>query len=426
MAKSVKPQPVTREPTADDIEKAYKKNYDQPTPFYQTTPIITSSTINALTKRDVHFKLECMQKTGSFKIRGNYNLISDFAEKEGRDWVLYTASAGNHAQGFAASATREKIESVVYMPELTPNTKIKATERYGARVVIKGKNFDESYREAQKAADIDEKGVFISPFGDTRIIAGHGTFGYELAEQVKDIDAVITPIGGGGLISGTAIYLKERINKNIKIIGVQTDFYPAMCDSYHNKKLESVKGKGITIAEGIAVENPGQLPFEVICKYIDEIVTVSEEEIAEAIVYFNEIMKVVPEGAGAVPLAALISDRIPAYLIPENAKVCCSVSGGNIDLNEMEYIINLGLIKTNRRIQLDIGIGNEPDDLVNLLKLINAQHATIIQLQQDFEEKVAVHSIRARLTCDVKDERHKGLFLTALKENNYDYVVTSE
>lgn len=416
-----KPTPVTKMPTAKDVKLAYEKNPN----FYQETPIVTSRTINELTKRDVSFKLECMQKTGSFKIRGNYNLISDFAAKEGREWTLYTASAGNHAQGFAASSTLEKIKSVVVMPELTPNTKISATERYGAKVIIKGKNFDEAYKVAKDMADKDEKGVFISPFGDSRIISGHGTVAVEIEKQVKGVEAIITPIGGGGLISGASIYLKD-INPQIKVIGVQTDYFPAMTTSYHIGKLTSVKGKGTTIAEGIAVENPGELPFEIISKCVDEIVTVSEDEIAQAIVYLNEILKVVPEGAGAVPLAALISNRIPSYLIQENSKVCCLVSGGNIDLNEMQHIINLGLIKTNRRIQLDIGINNESETLVNLINIVNKMHVTIIQLEQDYVEKADVHSIRVRLTCDIKDERHKYTFLQELSENNYNYIETSK
>jgi threonine dehydratase len=423
--KTDKPIPVTTIPTADDIIAAYEKNERLHPEFYHKTPIITSSNINELTKHDVYFKLECMQKTGSFKIRGNYNLISDFAEKEGRDWTLYTASAGNHAQGFAASATLEEMDSVVVMPELTPNSKIKATERYGAKVIIKGKNFDDSFEEAKKMADENNKGVFISPFGDSRIIAGHGTVGLEIEKQIENLGAFICPIGGGGLISGSSIYLKSK-NPKIKIIGVQTDLFPAMDVSYHKKERVRVDGKGTTIAEGIAVEDPGELPFEIICKEVDEIVTVSEQEIARAIVYLNEIMKVVPEGAGAVPLAALISNRVPAYLIQERDKVCCLVSGGNIDLNEMEHILNLGLIKTNRRIQLDIGISNEPAALIDLLKIIDDQHVRVIELNQDFVEKASVHSLRVRLTCDIKDKRHKDLFLQELSFNGYNYIETSE
>jgi len=423
--KKNKPVPVTTIPTADDIKRAYDKNKQLKPEFFHETPIVTSSNINELTERNIYFKLECMQKTGSFKIRGNYNLISDFAEKEGRDWILYTASAGNHAQGFASSATLEKMDSVVVMPELTPNSKIKATERYGAKVVIKGENFDESFNEAKKMVDEDDKGVFISPFGDTRIIAGHGTVGVEIDNQINDLDAVICPIGGGGLISGISTYLKSK-NPKIKVIGVQTDFFPAMSVSYHDKKRVKVIGKGTTIAEGIAVENPGKLPYEIICAEVDEIVTVSEEEIAKSILYLNEILKVVPEGAGAVPLAALISNRIPTHFIQKEDKVCCLVSGGNIDLNEMENIINLGLIKTNRRIQLDIGISNEPKALINLLKIIDDQHVRIIELDQDFVEKVSVHSLRIRLTCDIKDKRHKDLLLQELSYNKYSYIETSK
>ncbi|WP_226037369.1 threonine ammonia-lyase [Aquibacillus saliphilus] len=297
------------------------------------TPLTTSSTINDMTGKNVYFKMENQQKTGAFKVRGASYKIAQLTNKEAQNGVI-AASAGNHAQGVALAAAKRGIEAKIFMPEKTPETKIEATRNYGATVVLTGDSFQEAYEAA-----VDEqqrnKSVFVHPFDDTDVMAGQGTIGLEMLEQESKLDTIIVPIGGGGLISGIAVAAKY-LNPKIKIIGVQSHGASAVYNRFH-KTGPSTLSSVSTIADGIAVKKTGLQTFPVIQKYVDDIVTVTEEEIATAMVYMLERKKSLIEGAGAAAFAALLTHGETIH-----SNHCgIVVSGGNMDLSKMPQIQKL-------------------------------------------------------------------------------------
>ncbi|NCU18965.1 threonine ammonia-lyase [Pallidibacillus pasinlerensis] len=302
-------------------------------PLIHQTPLITSETTNRIVGKKVYFKMENQQKTGAFKIRGALNKMMQLPENLRRQGVI-TASAGNHAQGVAYAAKRSNIKATIYMPKHTPINKINATKAYGAEVVLTGVNFDEAY----KASLVEQKStgkIYIHPFDDYDVMAGQGTIALEFLNEVKDLDTIIVPVGGGGLISGIAVAAKS-INPTIKVIGVQSSYASPIFRAFHN--IQQTKSNvGTTIAEGIAVQNPGQKTLPIIEKFVDDIVTVSDSEIAGSILYMLERNKTLVEGAGAAAIAALFS-----YSQQIRSKHCgIIVSGGNIDLQQMTSIQNL-------------------------------------------------------------------------------------
>lgn len=361
--------------TAQDI-KAARQNIS---PSINITPCESSKSASQLIGTDVYFKLENLQRTGSFKIRGATNKILSLTESEKKQGVI-ACSAGNHAQGVALSATNNGVKSTIFMPENAPIAKIEATRGYGAQVMIKGANFDEAKEHAYAYAK-EHNLVFVHPYEDEKVIAGQGTIGFELLEQVRDLESIVIPIGGGGLISGIAIAAKE-INPQIKIIGVQTELYNSMKRLYSKEaSAPSVESKAIlsTLADGIAIKQPSQNMYDsFISKYVDNVVTVNEDQISEAIVYLLERAKTVAEGSGAVSLAAAMN-----YDLKLGSKTALIISGGNIDMNIVSAVIQRGQLSRGRLCEFSVIVPDIPGSLSRLTQILAEQKANILSVSHD-------------------------------------------
>jgi threonine dehydratase len=302
-------------------------------PIVHRTPLLTSETTNRLVGKNVYFKMENQQKTGAFKFRGATFKLMQLPKKQLNRGVI-TASAGNHAQGVAYAAAKLGVKATIFMAEKTPAAKVNATRNYGADIVLTGETFQEAY-DASLKRQLQTGAVYIHPFDDHDIMAGQGTIAMEMLRQEDRVDTIIVPIGGGGLISGIAVAAKH-VNRNIKVIGVQAEGAPAMYESYHKNRMKTITSVN-TIAEGIAVKKPGQHTLPVIQEYVDDIVTVTDGEIAAAILYMLERNKTLIEGAGAAAIAALF-----AYKEKIKSRHCgIVVSGGNLDISMMAKIQNL-------------------------------------------------------------------------------------
>ena len=335
------------------------------------TPCSRSEMLSRSTGQNVYLKLENLQMTGSFKERGALNKIATLTEEEGRRGVV-AASAGNHAQGVAYHATRRGIRSVIVMPLTTPLVKVQATRGFGAEVVLHGGNYDEACEEATRLCQAEGM-TFIHPFDDPLVMAGQGTIGLEILEQVESLEALVVPIGGGGLIGGIACAVKES-NPKIHVVGVQTAKLPSMLEAtrmHHPVTL----APGTTIADGIAVRRAGDVTFPVVAKYVDEIVTVDEDEIASSILTLLEREKTLAEGAGATALAALLQQRTS---IAKGARTAVLVSGGNIDVTLLSRIIERGLVQDGRLIRLRIHLLDKPGALLELTGIIAHHRVNIV------------------------------------------------
>ena len=312
----------------------------------------------------IYLKTENLQVTGSFKIRGSYFKISQLSDEEKKHGVI-ACSAGNHAQGVALAATRSGIKSIICLPDGAPISKVEATKRFGAQVCMVKGVYDDAYNKAIELRD--EKGyTFIHPFDDEDVIAGQGTIGLEIMEQLPNADAVIVPIGGGGLISGVAYTIKQ-INPKCKVYGVQAQGAPSMQKSVSDGKIETLP-KVQTIADGIAVKTPGDITYDMVSQYVDGIYTVSDDEIALAILTLLEQQKLISEGAGAVPVAAVLAGKIPDI---EGKNVCCLVSGGNIDVTILSRVIERGLKMSGRTANITIALSDKPGQLADVSKIIS-------------------------------------------------------
>ncbi|MBQ2204778.1 MAG: threonine ammonia-lyase [Lachnospiraceae bacterium] len=328
-------------------------------------------------KPDAHMylKTENLQTTGSFKVRGAYYKISQLTEEQKKAGVI-ACSAGNHAQGVALSATKNGIKSVVCMPDGAPISKVEATKSYGAEVVLVPGVYDDAYSKAIELQK--EKGyTFVHPFDDEDVIAGQGTIGLEILNQIENIDAVVVPIGGGGLISGVAFAIKS-LKPNIKVYGVQAANAPSMYESIKQKSKITLDAVS-TFADGIAVKHPGDLTYELVNKYVDEVVTVSEDEIAMSILTLIERQKLISEGAGATSVAAVLSDKIPV----NNKNVVCVVSGGNIDVNILSRVLTRGLKYSGRNVSMQIALEDKPGQLVLVSTIISKCGGNIINVRYE-------------------------------------------
>ncbi len=349
---------------------------------------------------EIYLKTENLQITGSFKVRGAYYKMSQLSDEEKTKGVI-ACSAGNHAQGVALAAQKNGIKSVICLPDSAPISKVEATRSYGAEICLVDGVYDDAYAKALQLRD--EKGyTFIHPFNDPDVIAGQGTIALELIEQLPDMDAVIVPIGGGGLISGIA-YTIKKINPNVKVYGVQAAGAPSMLKSIndeHIEKLDSV----FTIADGIAVKEPGSLTYEICSKYVDEIVTVTDDEISAAILAIMEQHKLVTEGAGAVAVAAAMFNKIDI----KGKKTVCLLSGGNIDVTILSRVINRGLLMSGRNCQLNIELVDKPGQLMNVSRIIAEQGGNV----------TAVHHEHLGAGSDVN-----GCFLrVTLETRNFEHI----
>jgi threonine dehydratase len=339
------------------------------------SPFVRSETFSQLTGNSIFFKLENLQMTGAFKERGALNKILLLTEEERKRGVI-AASAGNHAQAVAYHATKRGIAAEICMPLTTPITKVSATRGYGAEVVLVGANYDESCHEAMRRCH-ERNLTFIHPFDDEAVIAGQGTIGIEMLEVNSDLDAVIVPVGGGGLIAGVACAVKET-NPKIKVIGVQTSKLPSMKAALEQHKLVTLPANK-TIADGIAVRRAGDVTFPLAEKYVDDVVTVDDEEIANAILAMLEKEKTLTEGAGAVGAAAVLNDKIPM----RGKNVGVLISGGNIDVTLLSRIIERGLVKDGRLLRIRIHLPDHAGALQRLTTVIAEHKANIIETRHD-------------------------------------------
>ncbi len=375
------------------------------------TPLIKADKIG----ENIYLKSENFQLTGSFKLRGAYYKIASLTPEEAEKGVI-ACSAGNHAQGVALSATRKGIKSVICMPAGAPISKVEATKAYGGEVVLVPGVYDDA---AKKAVDLmEEKGyTFVHPFNDERVIAGQGTIGLEIVQQLPDVEVVYVPIGGGGLISGVS-YAIKALKPDCKVIGVQAAGAPSMYESRRQGEVIELD-KVSTIADGIAVKKPGDITFEMCQKYVDDIVTVTEEEIATAILTLMEKQKTVAEGAGATALAAFMFDK--ANL--KGKKSVCIVSGGNIDVNILSRVITQGLNKTGRIANIVTKVIDKPGQLISLLQLISQTGANIISISHEREDlRSEVNSCVVTMVLETRNPDHVNEIKGLLMSNGYELL----
>ena len=361
---------------------------------------------------DVYLKPECLQKTGSFKIRGAYYKISQLTDEEKKKGVI-ACSAGNHAQGVALGATAMGIKSLICLPEGAPISKVEATRRLGAEVCLVPGVYDDAYQKALQLRD--QYGyTFIHPFNDENVIAGQGTIGLELMEQLPDADAVVVPVGGGGLISGVAFAIKS-LNPKVKVYGVQAEGAPSMVNSIHDHKPEKLPSVS-TIADGIAVKEPGKITYDTCAKYVDDIITVSEDEICAAILRLIECEKMVAEGAGAASVAAVMFNKVPV----KGKKVVCVVSGGNIDVTILSRVIDRGLLKSGRLCKLAIELTDKPGQLRDLSAIIASYGANVVSVNYEHAGKgTDVNSCIISLELETKNKAHIKEVKNGLVENGF-------
>lgn len=394
--------------TLADVKQAHHAMYD----VIHHTPLDQSTTFSQMAGYDVYLKLENLQKTGSFKIRGAYNKIYSLEAEEKAKGVI-AASAGNHAQGVAYAARMAGIKATIVMPEVAPLAKIMATRGYGAEVILHGMGYDDAFQKAQEIEQ-EQGQTFIHAFNDHQVIAGQGTIGLEILEELEDVSAIVVPVGGGGLIAGIALVVKE-LAPHVKIYGVQAQGAPAM---YMSKKahMRKTTPDAMTIADGIAVKVPGDLTFSIIDRYVDEIVVVDDEAIASTILMMLERAKMMVEGAGAVGLAAILNHKIPG-----RGKVVNVVSGGNVDVNFISRIIERGLVRAGRRIKIATFINDRPGVLQQLLTVIANMRANVIHVSHNrIEQNVPIGQAVVEISLETRDTQHAEQILVNLRQNGYN------
>jgi len=397
-----------------EIERAARRLRD----IVHNIPVGESQTFSKMSGAELYMKYENQQKTGSFKVRGAYNKLACLIERGEKPDSVVTSSAGNHAQGVAFAATSLGIRSKIVMPLSTPIAKISATEGYGAQVVLDGECYDDAYQRAMRIAE-EEKAIFIHGFDDPDVIAGQGTVGLEILKDIPVVDTVITAAGGGGLLAGVACCIKE-INPRIQVIGVQAEGADAVVQSFRtheHKSTESVR----TIADGIAIKSPGVLTTSLINQYVDDMVTVTDEEIATAILLLIERTKQVVEPAGAVSVAAAIGGKLNI----EGKKAVCILSGGNIDVSFIQKIVEKGLVNRGRQIKLKTTISDVPGSLERFARITGQCGANILSITHD-RLRQGLHLGEAELhaVCEVSGFDHGKHLLSALKKAGY--VVEAE
>lgn len=394
--------------TLDNVYKASRvlKN------VIRQTDMIYASKISSDAK--IYLKTENLQVTGSFKIRGSYYKISQLTEEEKAKGVI-ACSAGNHAQGVALAATENGIKSIICLPDGAPISKIEATKRYGAEVCLVKGVYDDAYNKALELKE--QKGYcFIHPFNDPDVIAGQGTIGLEIMEQLPDVDIVIVPIGGGGLISGVAYTIKQ-LNPNCKVYGVQASGAPSMKQSIEKEKIETLP-KVQTIADGIAVKTPGDLTYDTVKKYVDGIFTVTDDEIALAILTLLEQQKIIVEGAGAVPVAAILANKIPEI---EGKNVCCVVSGGNIDVSILSRVIERGLKMSGRKASITVALSDKPGQLAEVSKIISKTGANVTSVNYNSSDiEMNITDCYLKIDIETRNNEHILEIKKALKAAGFE------
>ena len=377
------------------------------------TSLIQSPIFSKEAGNEVYIKPENLQKTGSFKIRGAYNKITNLNDEEKKKGVI-ASSAGNHAQGVAYGAKESGIKAVIVMPKSTPLIKVESTKQYGAEVVLHGDVYDDAFK---KAKELEEKEgyIFVHPFDDEDVIYGQGTIALEILEELPETDIILVPIGGGGLISGIACAAKI-LKPEIKIIGVEPDGAASAYEAIKEDKVVELK-EANTIADGTAVKKIGNITFEYIKKYVDEIITVSDYELMEAFLLLVEKHKIIAENSGILSLAAL------KKLKEKNKKVVSVVSGGNIDVLMISSMINKGLIRRDRIFNFSVNIPDKPGELAKVVDLIAQQGANVVKLEHNqFKNLSRFKDIELQITVETNGSEHIQKLTQAFEEKGYEIV----
>ena len=376
------------------------------------TDVIAAPELNP--DADIILKTENLQVTGSFKVRGAAYKISQLSDEEKARGVI-ACSAGNHAQGVALAATKAGAKSLICLPDNAPISKVEATKKYGADVCLVPGVYDDAYNKALELRD-SEGYTFVHPFNDEDVIAGQGTIGLEILEQVPDVDAVIVPVGGGGLISGVAYAIKQ-LNPNVKVYGVQASGAPSMVKSVKEGKIKKLASVS-TIADGIAVKEPGDLTFDLVSQYVDELVTVTDDEVAAAILALIEQQKLCAEGAGAVSVAAAMFNKVPVA----GKKVVCLVSGGNIDVTILSRVIDRGLLKSGRTLSIQVNLVDKPGQLQGVANCIADAGGNVTYINHEkATEDMSITDAYLRITMETKNFEHIDEILTALSDAGFTY-----
>jgi threonine dehydratase len=396
-------------PTLEHVEAARKRLQG----VTQVTPLDYSKTFSTLSGNSIYLKLENLQKTGSFKLRGAFNKIACLSEEE-RNRGVIAASAGNHAQGVAYAARYHNAPCTIVMPESASLAKVSATQGYGANVVLAGESYDDAYAHALELQR--EHGyTYVHAFDDPYIVAGQGTIGLEVLEQLPTTNAIVVPMGGGGLATGIAVAVKA-VRPDIKVFGVEASAAACFRHALDTGRIETVPPLP-TIADGIAVRRPGELTMELAKRYIDDVLTVEEEEIARTMVMLMERSKTVAEGSAAAALAACIYGKVPSNL----GDVVVVLSGGNVDVTVLSRIIEHGLVEAGRYLRLAVTIVDRPGALRDLLDIIARLGANVVSVQhRRVGSSIAFGQTEVEVDLETKDARHIDAIFAALKEHGYN------
>ena len=382
------------------------------------TALERSLTFSRMVGGDLYLKCENLQKTGSFKVRGAYNKIAKIADRGVK--TVVASSAGNHAQGVAYAANEKGMRSIIVMPASTPIAKVSATENYGAQVVLHGDVYDDAYAHALELVK-EHDALFIHPFDDEDVIAGQGTVALELTSDMPDLDAILVPAGGGGLLAGIA-YAVKHINPKIKVIGVQAERADAIVQSVKTgKPVES--DKIFTIADGIAVKKPGEKTLQLIQKYVDDMMTVSDDEIAATIIQLMERAKQIVEPAGATSLALALSGRLNLIY----KKAACVLSGGNIDVGFIHKIIEKGLVSRGRQMKFSVVLADKPGSLEEFARIMGANGANIVSVQYDrMSAELQLNETILHVACEVSGFEHGRRVIGALEKTGYNITFNND
>ncbi|MCL6516572.1 threonine ammonia-lyase [Alicyclobacillus sp.] len=400
-------EPLQR-PTLRDIEAAQARLAG----IVQPTPLDPSHTFSALSGHRVFLKLENLQKTGSFKLRGAYNKIAQLSDEE-RSRGVIAASAGNHAQGVAFAAASHQSPCVIVMPEAASLAKIAATQGYGATVVLSGNSYDDAYQHALDLQRVHGY-TFVHAFDDPLVIAGQGTIGLEILQQLPEVDAIVVPVGGGGLAAGIALAVKS-VQPRVRVYGVEAANVACFRHALDSGRVETIPAQP-TIADGIAVRRPGELTFSLVQQYVDDIVTVEEEEIARTLVLLLERSKLVVEGAAAAALAACVAKKLPAAL----GNVVVVLSGGNIDVTVLSRVIEHGLAEAGRYLRLAVHLYDRPGALRDLLDVFAALGANVVSIQHHrVGTGISLGQTEVEIDLETRDPRHVESILERLTAKGY-------
>jgi len=402
-------------PSVEDILRAQKLMNKADV---RKTPLLKSNTFSNTAGTNIYLKFESFQKTGSFKVRGAYSKINSLTNAQRKAGVI-AASAGNHAQGVAYAALKRNIKCNIVMPKNASPAKVAATRSYGANVVLSGNTYDESWETAYSLSSENAYSI-IHAFDDPVVIAGQGTIGLELMEDLKDIDTIYLPLGGGGLASGVCIAIKAK-RPGVKIVGVESNQFPAMKKSLEKGSLCHIEG-GFSIADGISVKSPGELTFEICSKYLDDVVTVDDVAIVETMFTLMEREKVVVEPAGAASLAYVLSSG----KIKNNQNIISILSGGNIDMYLLGQIVSKGLMQMGRLVKIFIQLPDKPGALKSVVDKIAEISVNIVQVEHDrLSSNVAAGSAGVYLSLELENEKHSRKLLDFLKKEKMVFKVVT-